>query len=96
MASSSGKEEIDLAVKVKYMVTVREKTGRAEEDVLLERGSTLKDLADRLNTRYGLSLPNPRITAVLNGKGWEQYSEKLATELKDGDKILLFPPLSAG
>lgn len=96
MTFAAESEREGLAVRVKYLVGLRDRTGRTEEQVRLQQGSTLKDLADLLNARYDLSLPDPHIMATLNGKGWEQYPGKLSTELSDGDSVLLFPPVSAG
>ena len=86
----------DVTVQIKYMVAVRDQTGRSQEQIALPKGSTLRDLADRLNERYTLSLPNPRVMATLNGRGWEQFPSKLATELADGDVVCLFSLLAGG
>ena len=60
------------------------------------RGATLTDLSEWLNKEYNLTLPDPKIMAVLNGKGWEQYPDKLDTKLTYGDTVLLFPPIAGG
>ncbi len=83
-------------VTVKYLVSLADKTGKRKETVGLDPGATLGDLSRRLNREYGLALPDPRIMAVLNGKGWEQYPDKLETELRSGDTVLLFPPIAGG
>ena len=83
-------------VTVKYLVSLADKTGKRKESVELENGSTLKDLSCWLKEEYDLSLPDPRIMAVLNGKGWEQYPDKRSTKLKSGDTVLLFPPIAGG
>ncbi len=83
-------------VTVKYLVSLADKTGKRKETVGLDPGATLEDLSRRLNREYGLTLPDPRIMAVLNGRGWEQYPDKLETELRSGDTVLLFPPIAGG
>lgn len=86
----------NVKVQIKYFVTLREQTGRSQEQVSFPQGSVLEDVARWLNKHYDLSLPNPRVIAILNGRGWEQFPLKLATEIKDGDVICLFPPIAGG
>jgi MoaD family protein len=83
-------------VTIKYLVSLADKTGKRKETMELDPGATLEDLSRRLNREYGLNLPDPRIMAVLNGKGWEQYPDKLETELRGGDTVMLFPPIAGG
>jgi molybdopterin converting factor small subunit len=83
-------------IMIKYLAGIREKTGVQEERVSFPSRSTLNDVADWVLNRYGLTVPNPRLMAILNGRGWGQYPEKLSTELKEGDTICLFPPISGG
>ena len=78
------------------MVNLRERTGKRQEQVNFPQESTLQDVAEWLNERYALSLPNPQIMTLLNGRGWEQFPQKLSTEIQDGDVICLFPPISGG
>ncbi len=96
--SASSKPDCEAPVKVlvKYLVSLRERTGRKQEECRLPRGSSLQDLADLLKESYGLSLPDPEIMAILNGRGWGQLPSKLATEVKDGDVVCLFPPIFGG
>ena len=96
MTHDAKNSEGGVTLRVKYTAGLRDKTGCAEEEVRLPCGSTLEDLANWLNERYDLSLPNRHILAVLNGRGWNQYAEKLLTELNDGDSVLLCPPISGG
>jgi molybdopterin converting factor small subunit len=83
-------------VTIKYLVSIADKTGRRSEAVQFEDGKRLRDLGDWLYGRYGLDMQDPLMMKVLNGKGWEQYPEKDATKLKDGDTVLLFPPIAGG
>jgi len=94
MSTQDSKKNVK--VQIKYFVTLREQTGRRQEQVGLPQGAVLEDVARWLNECYALSLPNPRIMAILNGRGWEQFPLKLATEIKDGDVICLFPPIAGG
>jgi molybdopterin converting factor small subunit len=85
-----------IRVLIKYLISIREKTGCRQEEVNFPEESNLKEVVDWLNERYSLSLPHPHIITTLNGRGWNQFPERLLTKLKDGDTICLFPPLSGG
>lgn len=88
--------EAKVKVQVKYLSALRDQTGRGQEEVSFPPGATLRDVAEWLNKRYALSLPNPHLMATLNGRGWEQFLLKLSTEIKEGDIICLFPPIAGG
>lgn len=81
---------------IKYLVTLRDRTGKRQEQVSFPQESTLQDVAEWLKQQYAFSLPNPQIIAILNGKGWGQFPQKLATPIQDGDVVCLFPPISGG
>lgn len=88
--------EKNVKVQIKYLAALKERTGCRQEEVIFPAGATLQDVAKWLNERYALSLPNPEVMATLNGRGWEQLPLKLFTEIKEGDEILLFPPIAGG
>lgn len=83
-------------IQINYLVTLRERTGKRQERVILPQGSTLHDVAAWLNGQYTLALPDPRIITMLNGKEWNLYPQKWFTEVQEGDVITLFPPISGG
>ncbi len=85
-----------ITITIKYLVTLRDRAGRNEEEVSFKQGSTLEDVTGWLQKRYGIALPDPHIMAILNGRGWEQFPAKLGTKLCEGDVICLFPPVSGG
>ena len=86
----------DLRVQVKYLRALRDTTGQRMEDMTLSAGATLREAALWLKERHDLTVPSPRVIAVLNGTGWEQLPQGLATELHDGDAIALVPPIAGG
>ncbi len=85
-----------VTVTIKYLVSVRDMTGRREEEVSFSSGSSLGDVANWLLDTYGITLPNPHLMSVLNGKGWTQFPQKLLTEIHDGDVICIFSLISGG
>jgi MoaD family protein len=86
----------NVQVQIKYLAALRDRTGRRQEEFSFPPGATLQDVAEWLNQRYPLSLPDPQVMATLNGRGWEQFPSKLSTEIKEGDVICLFPPIAGG
>ncbi len=83
-----------ITVTVKYLSVLRDKTGIRQEEVSLSEKSVLGDVADFVHRKY--KVPDPLIMFVLNGRGWNQHPDRLATTLKNGDTILIFPPVSGG
>ena len=88
--------ETDVNIQITYLVNLRDRTGKRQEQVSFSQGSTLQDVAEWLNGRYGLVLPDPQIMTISNGRGWDQYPQKWLTEIRNGDVICLFPPISGG
>jgi len=89
-------EEIMPRVLVKFLATVKDKAGKGAEGCELPDGSTLSDLAVKLQKSHQLSLLDPAIMVTLNGRGLPQLPDGLETKLCEGDTILLFPPISGG
>lgn len=83
-------------VTVKYLVNLKEKAGTAKEELEFPEGARLKDVADRIRELHCIDLPDHRIMTTLNGKGWSQFPDGINTPVKEGDVVLLFPPLSGG
>lgn len=83
-------------VLVKFLAAVKDKVGREEEEYELPDGSTLSELAVKLQKSHQLLLLDPAIMVTLNGRGICQLPEGLETKLREGDVILLFPLISGG
>ena len=86
----------EVTVRIRYLSAIREKTGKRLDELDLPQGSTLTSVADWLKLTYGIAVPDPSLMSTLNGYGWNQVPQGLATELKEGDEIALFPLLSGG
>jgi molybdopterin converting factor small subunit len=85
-----------MKITVKYLVSVRDITGKREEELDFPPGSRLQDLSAKLKASYGIDVPDPRHMATLNGRGWSQHPEGLSTELQPDDTICIFSPISGG
>jgi molybdopterin converting factor small subunit len=86
-----------VTVHVRYLSAIRDKTGgRREDELNLPPGSTLASLADWLQKSYAIVVPSPALMSTINGYGWNQLPEGMATELHEADEIALFPLLSGG
>ena len=86
----------EVTVRIRYLSAIREKTGKRLDELDLRRGSTLMEVAGWLKQTYGIAVPDPSLMSTLNGSGWNQVPQGLATELQEGDEIALFPLLSGG
>jgi molybdopterin converting factor small subunit len=83
-------------VLVKFLASVKDQVGKGMEEFEMPDGSTLSELAVKLQESHRLSLLDPAIMATLNGRGIRQLPEGLETRLGEGDVILLFPLISGG
>ncbi len=86
----------DMKVRIKYLSALRDQTHRRLDELELPAGSRLQDLAGWLAKSYGLAVPGSTLLGTLNGRGWTQLPDSLATELHDGDEVALFPLVSGG
>jgi molybdopterin converting factor small subunit len=85
-----------VTVHVRYLSALREQAGTRRDDPALPAGSTLAAAADWIRTNRGIEVPGPALMSTLNGHGWAQLPEGMATALREGDEIALFPLLSGG
>ena len=83
-------------VLVKFLAAVKDRVGKGEKEYKLPDGSTLSELAVKLQESHQLSLLDPAIMVTLNGRGIRQLPKGLETKLREGDVILLFPFISGG
>ncbi len=93
-----------ITVKTKYYAYLREVTGVREEEIALEEGSTVADLVEKLVKRYGEPLRRyiltedmelrPNIAVAVNGV--KVSEEPLRKTLREGDTVVILPPISGG
>ena len=85
-----------MKVCVRYLSAIRDKTGKRVDELSLPEGSTLTEVSAWLLKSYGIVVPGPALMSTLNGYGWNQVPQGLATKIHEGDEIALFPLLSGG
>jgi MoaD family protein len=93
-----------MKLRVQYTAQLRTAVGRPEDEVDLPVGSNLAGLIDQLSQRLDgvasrLIAPAGRLDrnllVVVNGHAIA-WPDALATELQDGDVVLLLPPIAGG
>ncbi len=90
---------------IKFFTSLREITGKKEEELEFSGIITVKELLTLLSERYGRHFLDylydkkgnvqTYIQILVNGRGIEA-SQGLETKLKDGDIIAIFPPVGGG
>jgi molybdopterin synthase sulfur carrier subunit len=100
-AESTGKMKIN----VKFLASIREIVGAHEIPFELNAGDSVKDLLEVLESRFGTDFKeaagkpfedeNPRIRFLVNGRDID-FLQGPGTELKEGDLVVLIPPVGGG
>jgi molybdopterin synthase sulfur carrier subunit len=79
-----------IAVHITYHAFLREKRGRAEEEVTCPAG-TGRDLFAELSRRHGWMFPAERFRLAVNDE-FRDWS----TPLRAGDRVAFIPPVAGG
>ena len=92
-------------VNVKFLASIREITGMHEMPFELHPGDTVEILLEVLESRFGEDFKaavgkpfedeNPRIRFLVNGRDID-FLKGSGTELKEGDLVVLIPPVAGG
>jgi molybdopterin synthase sulfur carrier subunit len=77
-----------MSIKVRYFASLKESVGRSEDDLAFTGLATVKEVWNRANP--GRLLPD-NILAAVN----MDYVE-LDSNVKDGDEVAFFPPVTGG
>lgn len=94
-----------MEVELRYYAMVRDAAGKRAETLSLPEGSTVRDLITRLVSLYGEKLrgyvydDEERILDYLMFSVNEQDIRSLdgyETVLRDGDRVLVMPPIGGG
>jgi MoaD family protein len=86
-------------ITVKYLMAFSQVTGKQSERLIVDEGSTVKDLLSMLYIRYGRKfrklveqdLENRSVLFVVNG-----VSSTESTSLFEGDEVLISFPVGGG
>ncbi|UCH88786.1 MAG: MoaD/ThiS family protein [Thermoplasmata archaeon] len=88
-----------MQIKVKYLMTFSQLTGRKSEEVELPEGSTVNDLVEQLIIKYGRKfkkalekdIEHRSVLFMVNDSNGE-----LSTVLHDNDEVLISYPVGGG
>ena len=98
-------KKIRINVHVRFFTTLREITGKKEEQIQLPGSATLKALLRQLSKKYGREFQDYTYDELGNVHGHLQFlingkntltAWGLKTKLKDGDQIAILPPVGGG
>jgi molybdopterin synthase sulfur carrier subunit len=94
-----------MKINVKFLASIREIVGAHEIPFELNAGDSVKDLLEVLESRFGTDFKeaagkpfedeNPRIRFLVNGRDID-FLQGPGTELKEGDLVVLIPPVGGG
>lgn len=94
-----------MKVKVKFLASIREIVGLHEIPFEISPGSTVESLLEILESHFGTDFKeavgkpfedkNPKIMFLVNGRDID-FLKGPGTKLKEGDTIVLIPPVAGG
>jgi len=94
-----------MKVQVKFFTTLREITGKKEEEIESSSTITIKELLTRLSKKYSREFVDylydekgdirTHIQILINGRDIDVF-QGLETKLKEGDTVAIFPPVGGG
>jgi molybdopterin synthase sulfur carrier subunit len=92
-------------VTVKFFTTLREITGKKEEQIEFSKASTVESLLKQLSKKYGkefddyvydeLGNVHGHLHFLVNGQSITALNE-FRTRLKEGDQVAILPPVGGG
>lgn len=94
-----------MKVNVKFLASIREMAGAHEISFEINPDSTVESLLEVLESHFGAGFKeavgkpfedkNPKILFLVNGRDID-FLKGPRTELKEGDTIVLIPPVAGG
>ncbi|MGB9929257.1 MAG: MoaD/ThiS family protein [Methanosarcina sp.] len=94
-----------MKLNVKFLASIREIAGAHEIQFEIFQGDTVEALLERLESHFGkefqeavgspLEDENPKIRFLVNGRDID-FLKGRKTELKEGDTVVLIPPVGGG
>lgn len=80
-----------MKVKIRYYASLREKAGKSQEEIVVEKGQDLKDIYLALSAQYSFPLSVNEIKFSVNN----DYVEP-CVELHENDVVVFIPPVAGG
>ena len=94
-----------MKIKVRFFTSLREITGKKEDEVESSKIFTVKELLAHLSKKYGAEFTSylyddkgnvqSYIQVLVNGRGIKVL-QGFETKLKEGDTVAIFPPVGGG
>jgi molybdopterin synthase sulfur carrier subunit len=95
-----------ITIKIHTILTIKKTLGSGEVEFRLPERSTLGDLVSMMVSRWGDELSSlildpksraalPHIRFMVNGRDIA-FLNRMETVLRDGDEVLILPPVSGG
>jgi sulfur-carrier protein len=94
-----------MKVSVKFLASIREIVGAHEIWFEISSKDTMESLLEILKSRFGTDFKNavgdpfedenPKIRILVNGRDID-FLQGAKTELKEGDTVVLIPPVAGG
>jgi len=96
----------DMKVTLHTILGIKEVTGQRLTEIELPHGSTIESLLAYMRERWGQGLSTrlfhpesgavlPYVRIMVNGQAID-FLEGMETPLKEGDEVLILPPVSGG
>ena len=94
-----------MKIKVKFFTSLREITGKKEDEIQSPNVITVEELLAHLSKKYGREFTEylydkkgkvqKYIQILINGRGIKVF-QGFETKLKQGDTVAIFPPVGGG
>jgi len=94
-----------MKIKVRFFTSLREITGKKEDEIQLPSIITVGELLAHLSKKYGRDFTDyvydekgnvqTYIQILINGRGINAF-QGFETKLKEGDTVAIFPPVGGG
>ena len=93
-----------ITVRVRTILTIKKILGKGELEFSISEGSTLRDLVAAMVSRWRELSPHlmepttgpiPRVRFMVNGRDIA-FLNRMETVLRNGDEVLILPPVSGG
>jgi molybdopterin synthase sulfur carrier subunit len=95
-----------ITIRVRTILTLKRILGKGEVELAVPEGTTLRELLTMIVDRYGDEMASrvfepktrtvlPYIRLMVNGRDIA-FLDRMETILRDGDDVLILPPVSGG